>query len=55
MNSVNFQIYLLAIQIVQLFRKFTLAQKSKAKIEEENKEKRTATKKQWVKFNKPKV
>lgn len=54
-NSANFQMYLLAIQIIQLFRKFSLAEKSKTKIEEENKERRTQTKKEWVKFRKEKV
>lgn len=54
-NSANFQIYLLAIQIIQLFRKFTLSEKSKTKIEEENKNRKVETKKEWKKFKKIKL
>jgi len=53
-NATNFQIYLLAIQILQLFRKFTSSKKSISSKQAKNK-KIQDSKRKTKKFKKPKI
>ena len=54
-NATKFQIHLLAIQLTQLFRKFTLAQESKQALIKEKNRKHIDSKNKNKKFKKPKV